>query len=272
MAAVAYIPAGMQAYPQPMSPMVMMTVASPVRQEPQPWRAPFCSCMDDPASCCMAWCFPCVLFGQNAQKIDGSGCFCNCCLYACCMACYGCQCLVHAGKKTGLRIKYNLRPEPCDDCLVAWCCPCCALSQEARELQARANDNPGPTQQVMMVMSPGGGVPVSSPTTINVHTNNNNGSPPAYSTPNGSMYPNSQMAGGPPANYVDGNNQHQYANNGYTMAQPVKQFNYPTDGGSPTFNDYNQQPTEAYRISGGGPEGQANIESPYGSTQVLKTV
>ena len=281
MAAVSYAPGMPVNYPVQMSPMMVVSMASPVREPPQPWRSNLCSCMDDPASCCMAWCFPCVLFGQNAEKIDGSGCFCNCCLYAVCMW-YGCQCLVHAGKRTALRMKYNLRPQPCDDCLMACCCPCCALSQEARELLARTND--GPPQQLMttMVMSPHGGASVGSPTTINVHTNNNNNSPPHYSTPNSGPYANNgngAMAagqqGGAPANY-DNNNPYanhnynqQYANNGNTFAQPVKQFNYTADGTGPTLNDY--QPAEAYRISAAS-EGQAGTESPYANPQVLKTL
>jgi len=254
-----YAPPQMQ-YAPPMSPMMMMTVATPTREAPQPWRSGFCSCMDDPASCCMAFCFPCVLYGQNAEKIDGSGCFCNCCLYACCMACYGCQCLVHAGKRTGLRIKYNLRPDPCDDCCVAWCCSCCALSQEARELLARANDA-APSPQVMMMMSPSAGQSPSGPTTINVHQLQQ---PPTYLTRGGEAYgiPNQQLPGATPPNYSGTNG---------SPTDPMKQPGYMgANGTSPAFSEYSP-PGEAYRINGEY-TGQNGSASPLGSTQVLKSL
>ena len=94
----------------------------------------------------MAFCVPCVQYGENAHKIDGSNCFCACCAYAVCLW-FGCACLLAAGKRTTMRYNYGLQEDCCCDCCVHWCCPCCALSQEARELDMRGPPPPRNTMQ-----------------------------------------------------------------------------------------------------------------------------
>ena len=86
--------------------------------------------------CCGFWCLPC-LFGQNVEKIDGSSCVgCGLAYFAagCCYLCW----VPHMLKRKVLREKYQLKPEPCHDCLVAACCGPCGICQEAREIQAKS--------------------------------------------------------------------------------------------------------------------------------------
>ncbi|KAF7826001.1 protein PLANT CADMIUM RESISTANCE 2-like [Senna tora] len=42
--------------------------------------------------------------------------------------------------RSKMRKLYMLQNTPCDDCLLHWCCECCALCQEYRELQNRGFD------------------------------------------------------------------------------------------------------------------------------------
>lgn len=93
-------------------------------------------CFDDMGICCCGfWCLPC-LFGDNAEKIDGSSCVGMSLLYWLLGSCYVCW-VPHMMKRKALRQKYRLRPEPCNDCLATLCCSGCAVCQEARELKAR---------------------------------------------------------------------------------------------------------------------------------------
>ncbi|CAI5482122.1 unnamed protein product [Closterium sp. Yama58-4] len=98
-------------------------------------------------------CFcPCVLFGQNVQRLHGRQCFGPCvmhCLLGGCIvwaaystlgpaafwctpiSCYACN------YRSELRAKYHLKAEPAGDCPTHFLCHPCALCQEHRELQAR---------------------------------------------------------------------------------------------------------------------------------------
>ena len=85
--------------------------------------------------CFYGWCCPPCLYGENAQKIDGSGCCGACCVYSCLAGCDLCW-IVHMGKRQALRQRYGL-DEDCNDCLATAFCPACAICQEARELKFR---------------------------------------------------------------------------------------------------------------------------------------
>ena len=41
------------------------------------------------------------------------------------------------GVRTELRNKYKLPETPCGDCLFNCCCPCCAITQELKEVRTR---------------------------------------------------------------------------------------------------------------------------------------
>ena len=96
-----------------------------------------CGCLDDCETCCLGFfCTPC-LFGQNAEKIDGSNCCLMCCIYLLLAECYLCW-VPHYMKRKDLRQKYGLREDPsCGDCPTTLCCGPCALCQEARLLKRR---------------------------------------------------------------------------------------------------------------------------------------
>ena len=93
-------------------------------------------CFDDFEICLRGWCCVPCLFGQNAEKIDGSSCFLMCCAYSCLTECYLCW-IPHYMKRGELRQKYGLQEDPCGDCPTTLCCGPCALCQEARFLKHR---------------------------------------------------------------------------------------------------------------------------------------
>ncbi len=92
-------------------------------------------CFDDCEICLCGWCFTPCLFGQNAEKIDGSNCCLMCCAYSLLSSCYLCW-IPHCMKRENLREKYGLSQDPnCGDCPAACFCGPCALCQEARFLK-----------------------------------------------------------------------------------------------------------------------------------------
>ena len=116
--------------------MSFVPYPSPTLQPSQRWRVDLCSCCDDCTTCYMSLVCPCVVYANIAQRLDGSSWCGACTLYSLCFL-LGCQCLLHASKRTTLRHQYDLQADCCCDCCTVWCCGCCALAQESRELKLR---------------------------------------------------------------------------------------------------------------------------------------
>jgi len=56
-----------------------------------------------------------------------------------------------------IRTKYNLKGDVASDCLFSWCCPCCGLMQQEKEVIARSSGmggNQGYVAPTGMVASP----------------------------------------------------------------------------------------------------------------------
>ncbi|CAI5971448.1 unnamed protein product [Closterium sp. NIES-64] len=134
-----------------------MADGPPTRQ----WTTGCCGFCDDISSCCCVLFCPCIAIGRIAEIVDQGGtgsCQACCCWYwiqAFTLSTLGC--LYSKGFRTKLRRRYGLPASPCGDCLMHWCCPCCAISQEYRELKNRGwdpslgyeqnkNKNPPPQQ------------------------------------------------------------------------------------------------------------------------------
>ncbi|KAJ3036494.1 hypothetical protein HDU99_010491 [Rhizoclosmatium hyalinum] len=81
-------------------------------------------------TCMLAWCCPCVLYGQTVQNLDPDyGCIKAGCHYACC-----CPCIV-IGNRRHIRTRYHIKGNGFEDCFAHCCCHCCALIQEGNEVQ-----------------------------------------------------------------------------------------------------------------------------------------
>eukprot|EP00937_MAST-01D_sp_MAST-1D-sp2_P002148 g2148.t1 len=139
------VSAGEQTVPQPVlsAPVAVLNAVTAV---PGRWTSGLFDCCDDLETCCWGtWCTAC-LYGQNAQKIDGSSCPLCCVCWSLVSQISGGPCLVAGPKRSKMRAAYALPPtdicccgEEFDD-FVVHCLPCtmpCAVCQEARELQVR---------------------------------------------------------------------------------------------------------------------------------------
>ncbi|XP_078181715.1 cell number regulator 10-like [Carex rostrata] len=120
----------------PIYPASMQSVA------PQAWSSGLCACGNDCGTCCLTCCCPCITFGRIAEIVDqgATSCGTSGAIYGLLMYFTGCQCIYSCTYRSKLRAQYSLVEDPCNDCLVHWCCQTCALCQEYRELQNRGFD------------------------------------------------------------------------------------------------------------------------------------
>ena len=128
--------------PMPTSQTTVVVMGGGMGQQsfqPGPWVESFCGCCSDIASCLMAWCCPCIQYGINYEAIHHSGCLLCGCVYCCLRSC-NLQCCVHMGLRGNIRQKFNIYGGGLEDCCLTWCCPCCALAQEAREIKIRRHE------------------------------------------------------------------------------------------------------------------------------------
>ncbi|XXG86630.1 hypothetical protein AAC387_Pa11g1491 [Persea americana] len=105
------------------------------------WSTGLCHCCDDPANCLITCFCPCITFGQIAEIVNRGSLSCPASggLYLL-LGFTGFACLYSCFYRSRLRADYDLEETPCVDCLVHFCCECCALSQEYRELKNRGYD------------------------------------------------------------------------------------------------------------------------------------
>ncbi|CAF0761730.1 unnamed protein product [Adineta steineri] len=105
------------------------------------WNGSLFGCFDDCETCIYGYYCVACLFGQNAEKIDGS----NCCFMSFMYYSLGavfCHWIPHYFKRTTLRQKYGLPQDPnCPDCPATAFCSPCAICQEARFLKQQEQNN-----------------------------------------------------------------------------------------------------------------------------------
>ena len=113
---------------------------------PKKWKRGLMDCFNDGLSqrCCKTFLCPCVVFGELAEKTEyGNCCLCGNIYSLLCAPIWvipfigtlgNCACLVHIGLRKRIREQNGLPSDPCNDFLASWLCGCCALYQEAIEI------------------------------------------------------------------------------------------------------------------------------------------
>ncbi|KAK9074552.1 hypothetical protein SSX86_007150 [Deinandra increscens subsp. villosa] len=106
------------------------------------WSSGLCDCTTDVSNCCITcWC-PCITFGQIAEIADKgtTSCAVHGVLYTILLTVTGCQFIYSCMYRSKIRQQYMLPEDPCNDCLLHFCCEPCAMCQEYRELKHRGFD------------------------------------------------------------------------------------------------------------------------------------
>ena len=113
-----------------------MNIQQPVaRPAVQDWSSGLFGCCSDCSSCWFTICCPCCQYGKNYDKVHGKG----CCSQGLCywiLESFLLGCCIHKGLRREIRERHHIQ-EGCNDCLVTFFCPACAICQEARELKTR---------------------------------------------------------------------------------------------------------------------------------------
>ena len=107
---------------------------------PPEWRSGLFDCRRDSHTCCVGYCFPCILYAVNGQKVRGLNnrtYWTDFFVYYFIYCFTGCRFLLGVQRRTELRRKYNLPEKPCSDCCIHFWCHPCALCQEGREMDER---------------------------------------------------------------------------------------------------------------------------------------
>eukprot|EP00670_Eutreptiella_braarudii_P003110 CAMPEP_0174305634 /NCGR_PEP_ID=MMETSP0809-20121228/61522_1 /TAXON_ID=73025 ORGANISM="Eutreptiella gymnastica-like, Strain CCMP1594" /NCGR_SAMPLE_ID=MMETSP0809 /ASSEMBLY_ACC=CAM_ASM_000658 /LENGTH=247 /DNA_ID=CAMNT_0015412139 /DNA_START=32 /DNA_END=775 /DNA_ORIENTATION=- len=101
---------------------------------PNDWAVGLCDCFDDMGLCCLCFWFPCVTDGHTLAHIQNedhrSGIY---VLLACAVQYSGFSCCLSLWNRNQLRMKYGLHGDPCEDCMITWCCLPCANYQHAKQ-------------------------------------------------------------------------------------------------------------------------------------------
>ncbi|XP_062153266.1 cell number regulator 2-like isoform X2 [Alnus glutinosa] len=105
------------------------------------WSTGLCGCFEDCSSCCLTCFAPFITFGRNAEILDEGQTSCGGASLSCfALAQLGVVWFYTCSYRTKLRARFSLPKKPCGDFCVHFCCICCAICQEYRELKHRGLD------------------------------------------------------------------------------------------------------------------------------------
>eukprot|EP00741_Cyanophora_paradoxa_P019072 tig00021116_g18414.t1 len=136
-------PAPKPAAPAPPPAPVLVPAPAPAAPASAPashdYSTGLCDCLSDTESCLITCFVPCFQIGWTAEKLDGSSCV-DAALKSCVATCLcGNAGLFFCGFdwRQKIRKTYSLGEDRTMDCLKMWCCTCCAIAQDAREVKKR---------------------------------------------------------------------------------------------------------------------------------------
>ncbi|KZS97350.1 PLAC8-domain-containing protein [Sistotremastrum niveocremeum HHB9708] len=112
------------------------------------WSHDIFSCFEEIGTCCISTFLPCVTYAQNRSRLQhlqahgtrhpsgGEPFNQDCFVFGCLHACAGLGCILQIGQRQAAREHYRIEGDGGNDFLCSWCCLPCALTQEAREIEA----------------------------------------------------------------------------------------------------------------------------------------
>eukprot|EP01001_Neometanema_parovale_P011165 NODE_7403_length_769_cov_105.583591_g7161_i0.p1 GENE.NODE_7403_length_769_cov_105.583591_g7161_i0~~NODE_7403_length_769_cov_105.583591_g7161_i0.p1 ORF type:complete len:182 (+),score=35.64 NODE_7403_length_769_cov_105.583591_g7161_i0:57-548(+) len=108
-----------------------------------------CSWYEDINLCLLGWCAGCIPYGRTSAFVDGNPDGANTAAAMCCLLhfCTGCGCIMEFMTRQKVRRHYGIEGSTAKDFLIAWCCLCCSIIQNARQVGQEGCD--GPDQQMM---------------------------------------------------------------------------------------------------------------------------
>ncbi|KAH8116155.1 PLAC8-domain-containing protein [Phellopilus nigrolimitatus] len=110
------------------------------------WSFGFCDCFGDFGTCCLGCLCPCIVYSQVKTRLshlertgqhhpEGGDSFASDCFVHGLLDCCGMGWVLQIGSRSSIRDRYRIGGNGCADCLAAWCCTPCELTQESREIE-----------------------------------------------------------------------------------------------------------------------------------------
>ncbi|CAG5115422.1 unnamed protein product [Candidula unifasciata] len=87
-------------------------------------------CFDNVGLCVITYFVPCYTYGKNAESVGENCLLCGLVYFVPIL-----NFIFHTVNRGKIRTQRNIEGGFLTDCLAAWFCPCCALVQEAQEVQ-----------------------------------------------------------------------------------------------------------------------------------------
>ncbi|KAF2455708.1 PLAC8 family-domain-containing protein [Lineolata rhizophorae] len=137
----------------------------------QEWHHSGVDCCSPFTTCLLSWCCPCIIYGRvhhrlrKSQSLDGYSC-CNgsCTAHAALTFC-GVGWILQLMQRGELRHRYQLEGNGCTDCLCAFCCNPCDLTQQDKEAKFRGAPGGGDHSKEVVAEQPAatGGMTYQAP-------------------------------------------------------------------------------------------------------------
>ncbi|EJT99230.1 PLAC8-domain-containing protein [Dacryopinax primogenitus] len=110
------------------------------------WNHGLCDCFGECGTCCQSFWCPCITYGRNKSRLNalqeghvhptgGDGCGSDCMVYCLVSVFTGLSCIMEIMNRGSIRQRYFISGNGCTDCMGAWCCHACVMTQESRELE-----------------------------------------------------------------------------------------------------------------------------------------
>ncbi|KAG5979895.1 hypothetical protein E4U55_004653 [Claviceps digitariae] len=145
-------------------------------RDPRKWRFGLFDCFGDVGGSLMACFLPCILHGRTMDRIKDPSLqshdpFNMECMLWCGIQCFT-GCLVsnqpnnpsyNIIKRADIRKQYGIHGSGSSDCCISYCCLCCALVQQDREVALRAGHPVGPITQGYQAEKQGMQMPAPNP-------------------------------------------------------------------------------------------------------------
>jgi len=106
------------------------------------WTAGLFDCFEPIEDCVIGYFAPCVIYGRTSERLlKGNDAehelVNNECIMFGVAACFGLHWVLNTLKRSELREKYHIEGSIVEDCALSWCCGCCAVIQQDKEVRTR---------------------------------------------------------------------------------------------------------------------------------------
>ncbi|PQE04248.1 DUF614 domain protein [Rutstroemia sp. NJR-2017a BVV2] len=135
-------PLQQQLQPQQQQPIYYGAVAH------SSWATDMWDCFQPAELCLKACCLPCIVYGKTQHRLQNPTLAGyqplnnDCCIWSAAQYC-GLGCILTLLQRQAIRQKYGIPGDTLEDGFFSWCCHCCALMQQEKEVEQRSRNGNG---------------------------------------------------------------------------------------------------------------------------------